>query len=319
MIDISVLRAMAAAGASVEVILAALEAALEIEAEKTAERLAKDAARSARYRDRGGGKIPGDLRQAVFERDEFACVYCGSEAHLQCDHAIPVSKGGETTIENLVTACRTCNSRKKDRERKAFERSLEKQNSEDVRGNSEDVRGNSELSASAPSSSPPTPPLITTPTLPFLPAEILADSKQGKEVVVDGRDTAGRAPPGAFERFWELYPHKIGKGAARKSFESALKRVDLETMITGLRRYVGKVDDRPWCNPATWLNQDRWADQPAMALIERSMTSREKAAANWSNALGKLDQYAGRATENGGSGGNSVVSILPPAAGWRRP
>jgi hypothetical protein len=31
------------------------------------------------------------------------------------------------------------------------------------------------------------------------------------------------------------------------------------------RRYIGKTDDRPWCNPATWLNQERWADQPAQS------------------------------------------------------
>lgn len=76
------------------------------------------AIRQARYRSRGGGAIPYDLRMQVFERDGFACLECGSEEDLSCDHAVPVSKGGETTLENLQTLCRPCNSRKKDRIRK---------------------------------------------------------------------------------------------------------------------------------------------------------------------------------------------------------
>jgi hypothetical protein len=34
-------------------------------------------------------------------------------------------------------------------------------------------------------------------------------------------------------------------------------------MMIGLEAYVDKTDDRPWCNPATWLNEGRWDDQPA--------------------------------------------------------
>lgn len=41
-----------------------------------------------------------------------ACVYCGSRKELTFDHAIPLFKGGAPWGENLVTACRACNSRK---------------------------------------------------------------------------------------------------------------------------------------------------------------------------------------------------------------
>lgn len=68
-----------------------------------------------------------------------------------------------------------------------------------------------------------------------------------------------------FDRFWTEYPNKVGKRDAEKAFERALKRVDLPELMAGLARYVAKTDDRPWCNPATWLNQDRWTDQPAQA------------------------------------------------------
>lgn len=68
---------------------------------------------------------------------------------------------------------------------------------------------------------------------------------------------------GEFDEFWSLYPNKVGKRDAEKAFVKALKRASLTAILTGLRRYVAKTDDRPWCNPATWLNQDRWADEPA--------------------------------------------------------
>ncbi|MCU0326479.1 MAG: HNH endonuclease [Spirosomaceae bacterium] len=53
-------------------------------------------------------------RQNVFRRDSNKCVYCGSHEDLTLDHLIPKSKGGKTNWDNLVTACRRCNSRKGD-------------------------------------------------------------------------------------------------------------------------------------------------------------------------------------------------------------
>ncbi|HEX9891415.1 MAG TPA: HNH endonuclease [Actinomycetota bacterium] len=50
-------------------------------------------------------------RRAVFARDEWKCQYCGAPAE-NVDHVIPRSKGGEHTWENVVAACRRCNSRK---------------------------------------------------------------------------------------------------------------------------------------------------------------------------------------------------------------
>jgi hypothetical protein len=71
-------------------------------------------------------------------------------------------------------------------------------------------------------------------------------------------------PRGTFDDFWAEYPHKVGKGAAQSSHTKALKQADHETIMAGLRRYIAsKPHDRPWCNPATWLNQQRWQDEPA--------------------------------------------------------
>lgn len=53
------------------------------------------------------------LRSIVFERDDFTCRYCGARGgKLECDHVIPVARGGVTELHNLVTACRPCNRSK---------------------------------------------------------------------------------------------------------------------------------------------------------------------------------------------------------------
>lgn len=53
-------------------------------------------------------------RQNIFKRDHFVCQYCGTGKDLTLDHVIPRSKGGRSTWDNLITACRRCNSRKGD-------------------------------------------------------------------------------------------------------------------------------------------------------------------------------------------------------------
>ena len=47
---------------------------------------------------------------------DFICVYCGSKPNiLTQDHIIPVSIGGPHTKQNIVPACQSCNSTKKDK------------------------------------------------------------------------------------------------------------------------------------------------------------------------------------------------------------
>jgi 5-methylcytosine-specific restriction endonuclease McrA len=53
-------------------------------------------------------------RRAVFARDGWVCQYCGQVAE-NLDHVLPRSRGGGHTWENVVAACRRCNSRKENR------------------------------------------------------------------------------------------------------------------------------------------------------------------------------------------------------------
>lgn len=53
-------------------------------------------------------------RRALFARDGQRCQYCLAPAE-NIDHVIPRSRGGLHVWENVVAACRPCNTRKGDR------------------------------------------------------------------------------------------------------------------------------------------------------------------------------------------------------------
>jgi 5-methylcytosine-specific restriction endonuclease McrA len=62
--------------------------------------------------------------RATFIRDDFTCQQCGLHpmredkpwlpdlSRLECDHIIPLARGGETTMGNLQTLCWECNRKK---------------------------------------------------------------------------------------------------------------------------------------------------------------------------------------------------------------
>jgi DNA-directed RNA polymerase subunit RPC12/RpoP len=57
-------------------------------------------------------------RLKVFERDNYKCHYCQKQLTrftATLDHIQPVSRGGDNSYENLVTACLHCNSRRGNR------------------------------------------------------------------------------------------------------------------------------------------------------------------------------------------------------------
>ncbi len=107
------------------------------------------------------------------------------------------------------------------------------------------------LSTDSPATSPapnrevsPTPPLEINPT----PTTSL------RSVSVSARE--------AFDRFWSVWPNKVGRPSAERSFAKVAAEVD--AIVSGVAAYVReKPADRPWLNPATFLNQRRWEDRPA--------------------------------------------------------
>ena len=56
------------------------------------------------------------IRERIFRRDDYTCTYCGARGvSLECDHVVPVARGGGHEDENLTTACRACNRSKRDK------------------------------------------------------------------------------------------------------------------------------------------------------------------------------------------------------------
>ncbi len=57
-------------------------------------------------------------RARIYIRDRYRCQYCGDQknaAELTLDHILPRAQGGESTPQNLVSACIKCNQRKGNR------------------------------------------------------------------------------------------------------------------------------------------------------------------------------------------------------------
>lgn len=71
----------------------------------------------------------------------------------------------------------------------------------------------------------------------------------------------------AFEKFWETYPRKEGKGAAKAAYIKAVHKFGGNihaTIIDATRRYANNpnLPEKKFIpHPATWLNQERWLDE----------------------------------------------------------
>lgn len=72
---------------------------------------------------------------------------------------------------------------------------------------------------------------------------------------------------GEFDRFWQAYPRKVGKADARKKFTREAKTHGAEHLIAEAERWAGLwhqagTEQQFIPHPATWLNGQRWDDEP---------------------------------------------------------
>ena len=113
-----------------------------------------------------------------------------------------------------------------------------------------------------------------------------------------------------FEDFWRLWPAKVGKRAALKAFVSARRRASLDTIVEGVYAYIrDKPPDRHWMNPATFLNGERWTDQPATVSISNGKPKNGiiQAADDLRRKLASFDGPSREPDElRSGEGGNPV-------------
>ena len=72
---------------------------------------AKSSAYRARARAAEGHFTSAEWR-ALVDSYDGRCAYRGEAGPLQVDHRIPLSRGGTNAIDNVLPACRTCNTQK---------------------------------------------------------------------------------------------------------------------------------------------------------------------------------------------------------------
>lgn len=68
-----------------------------------------------------------------------------------------------------------------------------------------------------------------------------------------------------FERFWDIYPRKVDKKKAFKSFKTCLKRYSLEEILSGTEKYANQIkkdrtDKKFIKHPTTFLNNESFID-----------------------------------------------------------
>lgn len=148
-----------------------------------------------------------------------------------------------------------------------------------------------------------------------MPARALHSHSHSQSQEESKKETRASALLPGFETFWFMWPNKVGKPAALKAFRSAIGRAaSLEAILNGVEVYSrDKPADRPWLNPATYLNQDRWKDQPATVSIANGKPRNGiiQAADDLCRKIAEFDGPPREPDELRSETGQTVVRLLP--------
>jgi hypothetical protein len=84
---------------------------------------------------------------------------------------------------------------------------------------------------------------------------------------VSGSDLSsptGKPDSGSIEEIYQAYPLKVGKPAALKAIQKALKKYPFETLLEKTKQFAAvRNGDLAFCpHPSTWFNQERFNDSP---------------------------------------------------------
>ena len=83
----------------------------------------------------------------------------------------------------------------------------------------------------------------------------------------------------SFDDFWAVVPKKVAKPKAKKAWDKAIKQATPELIIAGMERYAKEkhgTDKQFTAHPATWLNDERWADDASPQHAQRGNTFLDK-------------------------------------------
>lgn len=92
-------------------------------------------------------------------------------------------------------------------------------------------------------------------------------TEQELDIELDKEINNKRSPlPPQFEKFWNVYPRKVGKQVALDKWKTSLKKgIDPELIISSAVRYASECSRRGTnteyiLHPSTFLNKERWKD-----------------------------------------------------------
>jgi hypothetical protein len=106
-------------------------------------------------------------------------------------------------------------------------------------------------------------------------------------------------PNPLFDRFWAIYPLKVGKGQAQRAWLGAVRKADAEKIIDGVERYPWPSDPAFLPHASTWLNGLRWEDDlPGMKPAKLSQADLDDQERKRLEFLKDLHRRAGHVSEN---------------------
>lgn len=71
-------------------------------------------------RSRSGPHFTVEEWELIVTKLKGLCGYCGKKRKLTVDHKMPLSKGGSNTIDNIMPACISCNTSKRNKTAEEF-------------------------------------------------------------------------------------------------------------------------------------------------------------------------------------------------------
>lgn len=101
-----------------------------------------------------------------------------------------------------------------------------------------------------------------------------------------------------FDDFWQAYPKKVARKKAHEAWVKSVKSHNRQMLIDAAKRYADnpKRDPDFTLNPTTWLNQERWLDEPPQA-------------ARKGGPVTVMDLYAAEPCEHGDPMGESRCAL----------
>ncbi|MGJ8586973.1 MAG: hypothetical protein ACSHXW_02370 [Yoonia sp.] len=101
------------------------------------------------------------------------------------------------------------------------------------------------------------------------------DKPDGKHLSVKTDNRTDLKEPDQFEEFWGRYPRKVAKKRAKAAYVKALKSHEHDDIIFGLSQHLPSLEAKePRFVPhaATWLNDERFADEPENPTSNQSLS-----------------------------------------------